>query len=100
MNSCLADLNPCSPVESVLKIVSLESFEFDFGENITQDYMHIRGFPGGASGKKLACQYRRYKRGNSIPGSGRSPGRGHGNPLQCSCLGKSHGQGSLTGYRP
>ena len=22
----------------------------------------------------------------SIPGSGRSPGRGHGNPLQCSCL--------------
>ena len=23
----------------------------------------------------------------SIPGSGRSPGGGHGNPLQCSCLG-------------
>ena len=23
---------------------------------------------------------------DSIPGSGRSPGRGHGNPLQCSCL--------------
>jgi len=23
----------------------------------------------------------------SIPGSGRSPGRGHGNPLQYSCLG-------------
>ena len=22
----------------------------------------------------------------SIPGLGRSPGRGHGNPLQCSCL--------------
>ena len=22
----------------------------------------------------------------SIPGSGRSPGAGHGNPLQCSCL--------------
>ena len=21
-----------------------------------------------------------------IPGSGRSPGEGHGNPLQCSCL--------------
>ena len=21
-----------------------------------------------------------------IPGSGRSPGRGHGNPVQCSCL--------------
>ena len=24
--------------------------------------------------------------GSSIPGSGRSPGGGHGNPLQCSCL--------------
>ena len=23
---------------------------------------------------------------SSIPGSGRSPGRGNGNPLQCSCL--------------
>ena len=22
----------------------------------------------------------------SVPGSGRSPGEGHGNPLQCSCL--------------
>ena len=23
---------------------------------------------------------------DSIPGSGRSPGKGHGNPLHCSCL--------------
>ena len=27
----------------------------------------------------------------SIPGLGRSPGGGHGNPLQCSCLGNPHG---------
>ena len=26
-----------------------------------------------------------------IPGSGRCPGEGNGNPLQCFCLGKSHG---------
>ena len=31
----------------------------------------------------------------SIPGSGRSPGEGNGNPLQYSCLGKSHRQRSL-----
>ena len=31
----------------------------------------------------------------SIPGSGRSPGRGHGNPPQYSCLENSHGQRSL-----
>ena len=36
----------------------------------------------------------------SVPGSGRSPGRGKGHLLQCSCLGKSHGQRSLAGYVP
>ena len=36
----------------------------------------------------------------SIPGSGRSPGGGHGNPLQCSCLENPHGQRSLVGYSP
>ena len=30
----------------------------------------------------------------SVPGWGRSPGRGHGNPLQCSCLENPHGQRS------
>ena len=35
-----------------------------------------------------------------IPGSGRSPGEGNGNPLQYSCLGKSHGQRKLVGYSP
>ena len=42
-----------------------------------------RSFPGGASGKETAGDVRD---GCSIPGSGRSPGRGHGNPLQYSCL--------------
>ena len=34
------------------------------------------------------------------PGLGRSPGGGHGNPLQYSCLESSHGQRSLVGYSP
>ena len=34
----------------------------------------------------------------SILGSGRSPGEGNGNPLQYSCLEKSHGWRSLLGY--
>ena len=38
--------------------------------------------------------------GGSIPGLGRPPGEGNGNPLQLSCLGKSHGQKSLVGYSP
>ena len=45
----------------------------------------VMGFPGGASGKELACEYRIYKRHNLIHGSQRSPGGGHGNPIQCSC---------------
>ena len=36
----------------------------------------------------------------SIPGSGRSPGEGNGNPLQYPSLQKSHGQKSLAGCRP
>ena len=42
--------------------------------------------PGGASGKEPACQCRRLRDGSLIPGSGRSSGEGHGNPLQNSCL--------------
>ena len=41
------------------------------------------GFPDGSEVKVFAC-----KVGNpgSIPGSGRCPGEGNGNPLQYSCL--------------
>ena len=40
-------------------------------------------FPGGSEGKASA-----YNEGDpgSIPGLGRSPGEGNGNPLQYSCL--------------
>ena len=38
---------------------------------------------GGSDGKQSACNARGL---SSIPGSGRSPGGGRGNPLQCSCL--------------
>ena len=35
-----------------------------------------------------------------IPGLGRSLGRGHGNPLQYSCLENPHEPRSLMGYSP
>ena len=41
------------------------------------------GFPGGSDGKESACD---AGEPGSIPGLGRSPGGGHGNPLQYSCL--------------
>ena len=42
-----------------------------------------RGFPGGSEVKAFACNMGDL---GSIPGSGRSPGEGNGNPLQYSCL--------------
>ena len=41
------------------------------------------GFPGGSGGKESACNVGDL---GSILGLGRSPGKGHGNPLQYSCL--------------
>ena len=41
------------------------------------------GFPGGSEGKESASNVGDL---GLIPGFGRSPGRGHGNPLQYSCL--------------
>ena len=53
------------------------------------------GFPGGSDGKESACN---VGDPGSIPGLGRFPGGGHGNPLQYSCLENPHGQRSLVGY--
>ena len=45
----------------------------------------ILGAPGGSDGKESACS---AGDSGSIPGLGRSPGEGNGNPLQYSCLEK------------
>ena len=44
--------------------------------------LHTAGFPDGSGDKEST-----HKAGDlgSIPGLGRSPGEGHGNPLQSSC---------------
>ena len=43
----------------------------------------ICGFPGGSEVKASACNMGDL---GSIPGPGRSPGEGNGNPFQYSCL--------------
>ena len=43
----------------------------------------LEGFPGGSEVKESACNVGGL---SLIPGSGRSPGEGNGNPLQYSCL--------------
>ena len=50
---------------------------------VTLQQQVIIDFPGGSGGKASACN---VGDPGSIPGSGRSPGEGNGNPLQYSCL--------------
>jgi len=54
-------------------------------------------FPGGSAGGESA-----YNAGDLgwITGLGRSPGGGHGDPLQNSCLENPHGQRSLANCNP
>ena len=57
---------------SDLQVTQHDSLEF---------FLH--SFHAGSDGKESACSVGDL---GSIPGSGRSPGEGNGNPLQCSCL--------------
>ena len=61
---------------------------FPVMENLSQTYATTNtktplNFPGGSDGEAFA-----YNVGDlgSVPGLGRSPGEGNGNPLQNSCL--------------
>ena len=53
-------------------------------------YLYIYWLPRWFGGKESACQ---AGDSGSIPGSGRSPGEGNGNPLQYSCLENSTDRG-------
>ena len=57
------------------------------------------GLPQWLSGKESTCSAGDAGDVGSVPGSGRSPGRGHSNPLQYSCL-ENLIQKSLEGYSP
>ena len=53
------------------------------------------GFTGGAVIKNLPANAEDREDVGSIPGSGRSPGVGNGNALQCSCLENPMDRGAL-----
>ena len=65
-----------------------------FAKNGTRDVpvkLDLTSFPGGSASKGSASNT-----GNpgSMPGSGRSPGEGNGNPFQYSCLENSMDRGA------
>ena len=56
--------------------------------------MTHNGFPGGTLVKNPPANTRNTGDRGSIPGSGRSPGVGNGNPPQYSCLDNSTDRGT------
>jgi len=56
--------------------------------------MYPMGFPGGPDSKEFSCNAGDL---GSIAGLGKSPGGGHVNLLQYSCLENPQGWGSLAG---
>ena len=80
-NSCVGILtHSTSEMWHYLEITSLQ-----------MSFIKVRYFPGGSDGKASA-----YNEGDPglIPGLGRSPGEGNGNPLQYSCLGNPIDRGA------
>ena len=59
-------------------------------------HTQMMGFPGGTSGKELACQYRRHKRHGFHPQVGRIPWRKKWQLIPVFLPGESHGQGNLV----
>ena len=60
-----------------------ERFNKDLEEIKKSQYIMNRGFPCSSVGKESACS---AGDPGLIPGLGRSPGEGNGNPLQYPCL--------------
>ena len=56
---------------------------FQVGKGVCQGCILSPWLSGGSDGKAASCN---MGGPGSIPGSGRSPGEGNGNPLQYSCL--------------
>ena len=62
--------------------------------SVTSSLAYKLGFPSGAVVKNSPANVGDARDAGSIPGLGRFPGEGHGNPLQSSCLENSMDRGA------
>ena len=89
IGSCCISISNCiskGPSEKrILMIKQIEDKRVGL-VNLNLSLKGIEGFSGDTVGKESTCQCKRYRDAGLIPGSGKSPGAGHGNPLQYSCL--------------
>ena len=70
------------------------------GRAFGQTWTHPRASHVALVGKNLPASAGDIRDSDLTPELGRSPGGGHGNPLQCYCLENPHGQRNLAGYSP
>ena len=63
----------------MLQSLVLNNLTLYFLIHFDKYYLLLLGFPGGSVSKESACNVGDLR---LIPGLGRSPGGGHGNPLQ------------------
>ena len=87
-----------SPQLLLLKCKTVQTMKYIYIYVYICVYVYVfvyMDFPGGLDGKESP-----WNVGDLclIPGLGRSPGEGHSNPLQYSCLENPHGQRSLVDY--
>ena len=92
LSESLFCLNTCLRVDLLDCVILVYLFE----EPLT----YSPGFPRWLSNKENACDAEDTGDGGAIPGWGRSPGGGHGNPLQCSCLGNPMDRGAWRAAAP
>ena len=78
------DLKKGRGAASVLKGWTSEQADAESGR--TQRDHRLLPLPQVFPGENLPANAGDIRDAGSIPGSGRSPGGGHGNPFQCSCL--------------
>ena len=79
--------HPCwKLIDHVCEVVFLGSLFYFIGL-----YVYPYAFPGGSDSKESVCNVGDL---GSVPGLGRSPGEGHANQLQYSCLQNSMGKGA------
>ena len=79
------------PTMSSLHRVRTKMWGIGHKDLVSQVVLVVKNPPTNAGGRRDT---------NVIPGSGRPPGGGHGNPLQYTCLENPRGQRSLVGYSP
>ena len=75
----------CTPETNIILLVSLKKKKRKKAAWATQVALVVKNPPANAGDKRDA---------GMIPGSGRSTGGGHSNPLQCSCLENLHDRGA------